>query len=59
MAVAAGHRPTRPVGVSGAPDQPSVWNIKVKSWVSQPIMDVESGQVQIYGVAFGSTNPVY
>jgi DMSO/TMAO reductase YedYZ molybdopterin-dependent catalytic subunit len=48
----------RPVDVSGAPDQPSMWNMKVKSWVTHPLMDTESGRVQIHGVAFGGTNPV-
>jgi DMSO/TMAO reductase YedYZ molybdopterin-dependent catalytic subunit len=54
---ASGYR-VRPVGVSGAPDQPSMWNMKVKSWVTHPVMDTNSGRVQIYGVAFGGTNPV-
>jgi DMSO/TMAO reductase YedYZ molybdopterin-dependent catalytic subunit len=48
----------RPVDVGGAPDQPSMWQMKVKSWVTHPLMDSESGRVQIYGVAFGGVNPV-
>jgi DMSO/TMAO reductase YedYZ molybdopterin-dependent catalytic subunit len=48
----------RPVGVDGAPDQPSMWEMKVKSWVTHPLMDTESGQIQIHGVAFGGINAV-
>jgi DMSO/TMAO reductase YedYZ molybdopterin-dependent catalytic subunit len=54
---ASGYR-VRPVGEPGAPDQPSMWEMKVKSWVTHPLMDAESGRVQIYGVAFGGVNPV-
>ncbi|MFC6486885.1 sulfite oxidase [Nitratireductor sp. GCM10026969] len=43
----------RPVGVDGAPDQPSMWEMKVKSWVTRPLADVENGTVLIEGVAFG------
>ena len=45
----------RPVGESGAPDQPSMYEMPVKSWVTHPLMDAESGQVQIWGVAMGGT----
>lgn len=45
----------RPVDVSGAPDQPSMYEMAVKSWVTHPIMDGESGRVQIWGVAMGGT----
>lgn len=54
---ASGYR-VRPVGESGAPDQPSMWNMKVKSWVAHPLMDAQSGRVMIYGVAFGGVNAV-
>jgi len=54
---ASGYR-VRPVDVGGAPDQPSMWEMKVKSWVTHPLMDTESGRVQIHGVAFGGVNPV-
>jgi DMSO/TMAO reductase YedYZ molybdopterin-dependent catalytic subunit len=54
---ASGYR-VRPVDVGGAPDQPSMWQMKVKSWVTHPLMDSESGRVQIFGVAFGGVNPV-
>jgi DMSO/TMAO reductase YedYZ molybdopterin-dependent catalytic subunit len=54
---ASGYR-VRPVGEGGAPDQPSMFEMKVKSWVTHPLMDRESGRVQIHGVAFGGMNPV-
>ncbi len=54
---ASGYR-VRPVGVSGAPDQPSMWEMQVKSWVTHPLKDAATGRVQIYGVAFGGVNPV-
>lgn len=46
----------RPVGESGAPDQPSMWEMKVKSWVTHPLAEAGSGRVQIHGVAFGGIN---
>lgn len=45
----------RPVGESGAPDQPSMYGMSVKSWVTQPLGEVETGRVQIWGVAMGGT----
>jgi DMSO/TMAO reductase YedYZ molybdopterin-dependent catalytic subunit len=48
----------RPVGQKGAPDQPSMWEMSVKSWVVNPLKETEQGPVQIYGVAFGGANPV-
>lgn len=48
----------RPVGQKGAPDQPSMWYMAVKSWVTHPLKDTAKGPVQIYGVAFGGANPV-
>ncbi|HEV7368738.1 sulfite oxidase [Arenibaculum sp.] len=53
----SGYR-VRPVGVKGAPDQPSMWEMGVKSWVTHPLMEAGTGRVQIHGVAFGGTNPV-
>jgi DMSO/TMAO reductase YedYZ molybdopterin-dependent catalytic subunit len=53
----SGYR-VRPVDVGGAPDQPTMGEMKVKSWITHPLMDRESGRVQIHGVAFGGTNPV-
>ena len=52
---ATGYR-VRPVGVEGDPSQPSMWEMSVKSWVTQPLMDVASGRVLIQGVAFGGEN---
>lgn len=43
----------RPVGEKGAPSQPSMWQMNVKSWVTHPLRDVRSGKIQIHGVAFG------
>ncbi|WP_372620706.1 sulfite oxidase [Falsiroseomonas sp.] len=43
----------RPVGQRGAPDQPSMWEMAVKSWVTHPLRETENGPVQILGVAFG------
>jgi DMSO/TMAO reductase YedYZ molybdopterin-dependent catalytic subunit len=48
----------RPVGEKGAPNQPSMWGMTVKSWITHPIKESAKGPVQIYGVAFGGTNPV-
>lgn len=48
----------RPIGVDGDPDQPSMWKMKVKSWITHPLSDQESGLTQIYGVAFGGMNSV-
>lgn len=53
----SGYR-VRPVGESGAPDQPTMWDMKVKSWVIHPLMNTDTGQVHIYGVAFGGTSPI-
>jgi DMSO/TMAO reductase YedYZ molybdopterin-dependent catalytic subunit len=43
----------RPVGERGAPSQPSMWEMQVKSWVTHPLRETENGPVQILGVAFG------
>jgi DMSO/TMAO reductase YedYZ molybdopterin-dependent catalytic subunit len=53
----SGYR-VRPVGESGEPDQPTMWEMKVKSWITHPLKEAETGQVHIYGVAFGGTYPV-
>src|SRR5690606_33815530 len=45
-------------GVDGAPDQPSMWEMKVKSWVTHPLADTASGQTQIYGVAFSGRGAI-
>jgi sulfite oxidase len=48
----------RPVGQKGAPDQSSMWEMPVKSWIVGPLKETDKGPVQIYGVAFGGTNDV-
>jgi DMSO/TMAO reductase YedYZ molybdopterin-dependent catalytic subunit len=48
----------RPVGQKGAPVQPSMWEMTVKSWVTNPLKETDKGPVQIYGVAFAGVNPV-
>ncbi len=54
---ASGYR-IRPVGEKGAPDQPSMWEMPVKSWVTTPIDSTQAGVTMIYGVAFGGTVPL-
>ncbi|MDX2265646.1 MAG: sulfite oxidase [Hyphomicrobiales bacterium] len=46
------------VGEKGAPDQPSIWEMEVKSWVTVPLGDVKAGRNQISGFAFGGMNAV-
>jgi DMSO/TMAO reductase YedYZ molybdopterin-dependent catalytic subunit len=53
----SGYR-VRPVGQKGAPDQPSMWEMAVKSWVTNPLKETAKGPVQIYGVAFGGASAV-
>ncbi|MBW4934491.1 SorT family sulfite dehydrogenase catalytic subunit [Marinobacter sp. F4206] len=45
----------RDVGEKGAPDQPSMWEMNVKSWVTSPLETGRSGRNMIYGVALGGT----
>ncbi len=50
-----------PPGGKGSPDQPSVQDMSVKSWINSPTADagpVRAGNVQIQGVAFGGLNSV-
>ncbi|MBL3826545.1 MULTISPECIES: SorT family sulfite dehydrogenase catalytic subunit [Marinobacter] len=51
---ASGYR-VRDVGVKGSPDQPSMWEMNVKSWVTAPLESGRTGRNMIYGVAFGGT----
>ncbi|PXX93556.1 sulfite oxidase [Marinobacter vulgaris] len=51
---ASGYR-IRDVGEKGSPDQPSMWEMNVKSWVTAPLESGRSGRNMIYGVAFGGT----
>ncbi|SFP50351.1 SorT family sulfite dehydrogenase catalytic subunit [Tranquillimonas alkanivorans] len=50
----SGYR-VRPVGESGAPDQPSMYQMNVKSWVTHPLREAGTGRTQIWGVALGGT----
>lgn len=52
---ASGYR-VRDVGVKGSPDQPSMWEMNVKSWVTSPLADGRNGRNMIYGVAFGGVH---
>lgn len=46
----------RPVGEKGDPSQPSMFEMAVKSWITGPLMDAETGRVQIHGVAMGGVS---
>lgn len=51
----------RDIGKKGAPDQPSMYEMNVKSWINHPAGEGESvsaGMVQINGVAFAGVNHV-
>lgn len=48
----------RPVGQHGASDQPSMWEMNVKSWITQPLQQAKAGMVRIQGVAFGGARAV-
>lgn len=54
---ASGYR-VRDVGVKGAPDQPSMWEMNVKSWVTAPLETARQGRTMIHGVAFGGARAV-
>jgi sulfite dehydrogenase len=55
----SGYR-VRPPGVKGAPSQPSMWDMNLKSFVTSPAGDspVSPGMVQVHGVAFSGGSPV-
>ena len=50
----------RPIGQKGAPNQMSMWEMNVKSWITHPAGEageaVRAGKVQISGVAFAGVN---
>ncbi|MEM9070770.1 MAG: molybdopterin-dependent oxidoreductase [Myxococcota bacterium] len=49
----------RPIGQSGAPDQPSMWAMPVKSWIVRPATrPIVGGKTQVVGVAFSGEAPV-
>jgi len=43
----------RPVGESSSPDQPTMWEMNVKSWINHPAgkEKINAGEIQIHGVA--------
>ncbi|WP_417580681.1 sulfite oxidase [Pelagibacterium sp.] len=47
-----------PLGESGSPEYPSVWQMEVKSWITGPLEHSTSGMHQITGLAFGGVNAV-
>jgi DMSO/TMAO reductase YedYZ molybdopterin-dependent catalytic subunit len=53
----SGYR-VRPVGEKGAPDQLSMWEMNVKSWVTSPLQQAKTGRTLIQGVAFGGAQAV-
>jgi len=50
----------RPIGQHGSPDQPAMWAMPVKSFVTRPTAHtpVEAGKILVSGVAFGGTEAV-
>ncbi|WP_203142696.1 SorT family sulfite dehydrogenase catalytic subunit [Marinobacter mangrovi] len=48
----------RDVGEKGSPEQPSMWEMNVKSWITGPLEQAKSGPQIIHGVAFGGANAV-
>lgn len=56
----SGYR-VRPIGMKGAPTQQSMWEMNLKSFVTNPAggpEPVKAGLVQIHGVAFSGSSPV-
>lgn len=55
-----GYRMTPP-GAKASPDQASVWEMGVKSWINGPLPEqgtLKAGQMQVHGVAFGGTQAI-
>jgi sulfite oxidase len=50
----------RPIGEKGAPSQPSMWQMNLKSYVTGPSGEapVKAGMVQVHGVAFSGASSV-
>jgi sulfite dehydrogenase len=55
----SGYR-VRGIGVKGQPNQPSMWDMNLKSFVTSPAGDgpVRAGVVQVHGVAFSGESAV-
>jgi sulfite oxidase len=47
-----------PIDRKGTPQDPSVWAMEVKSWITSPLESAKGGKVYITGVAFGGMNAV-
>jgi len=57
---ASGYR-VRPIGMKGAPAQPSMWEMNLKSFITHPAGGAEplpAGVVQVHGVAFSGASAV-
>lgn len=46
------------IGEKPSPQQPSIWEQPVKSWITIPLADTTPGRTTIAGVAFGGMNAV-
>ncbi|MDT9000227.1 sulfite oxidase [Paucibacter sp. APW11] len=58
--MAHGYRITPP-GAQSGPEQESVWEMNVKSWINGPLPEagaVKAGLVQLHGVAFGGSKAI-
>jgi DMSO/TMAO reductase YedYZ molybdopterin-dependent catalytic subunit len=54
----SGYR-VRPIGQKGAPGQPTMWEMNLKSFVTHPAGgSLRAGPTQVYGVAFTGGSPV-
>ena len=54
----SGYR-VRPIGQKGAPSQPSMWEMNLKSFVTHPAGgQLRAGANQVYGVAWSGESPV-
>ena len=55
----SGYR-VRPIGMKGAPDQPTMWVMNLKSFITHPAGDkpISPGLVQLHGVAFSGGGDV-
>lgn len=54
----SGYR-VRPIGVKGAPVQPTMWEMNLKSFVTHPAGgSLRAGPTQVHGVAFSGGSPV-
>lgn len=48
----------RPIGVPGSPDQPTMWEMDVKSFVTEPLATEPAGRVRVLGVAFAGESGI-